>query len=130
MSKIIGSRRAGGDHFEPDADIDGKAQRHLRGHLDQIDYTAYAANRKILSGALVSVDAEKFQRLGSAAALARTKWVVAALAVTESGPTLTANEIRALAQLRETYQELTEAYDAMRRMVERGYLTYTPAPPA
>ena len=32
-------------------------------------------------------------------------------------------------QLREAYEELTAVYDAMRRMVERGYLTFTaPAP--
>ena len=124
MGKVVGSRRAASDHFEPDADSDGKSQRQLRGHLEQIDYTAYAANKKVLSGTLASVDAEKFQRLGSAAALARARWVVAALAVTEAGPTPSANEIKALAQLRETYQELTEAYDAMRRMVERGYLTF------
>ena len=35
--------------------------------------------------------------------------------------------IEKMRQLRMTYEELTEAYDAMRRMVERGYLTYTPA---
>ena len=130
MSRIVGSRRVASDHFEPGGDSDGKTQRQLRGHLEQIDYTAYAANKKVLSGTLASVDAEKFQRLGSAAALARARWVVAALAVTEAGPTPSANEIKALAQLRETYQELTEAYDAMRRMVERGYLAYTPSPPA
>jgi hypothetical protein len=28
--------------------------------------------------------------------------------------------------MRETYLELTEAYEALRRMVERGYLTYEP----
>ena len=130
MSKVVGSRRAASDHFAPEADGDGKSQRQLRGHLEQIDFTAYAANKKILSGTLASVDAEKFQRLGSAAALARARWVVAALAFTEAGPTPTDNQIRALAQLRETYQELTEVYDAMRRMVERGYLTYTPTPAA
>jgi hypothetical protein len=31
--------------------------------------------------------------------------------------------------MRETYLELTEAYEALRRMVERGYLTYEPALP-
>ena len=130
MSKIVGSRSVASDHFEPDAERDGKAQRQLRGHLEQIDYTAYAANRKVLSNTLASVDAAKFQQLGSAAALARARWVVAALSVTEASPTPTDSQIRALAQLRETYQELIEAYDAMRRMVERGYLTYTPSPPA
>ena len=29
--------------------------------------------------------------------------------------------------MRETYLELSEAYEALRRMVERGYLTYEAA---
>lgn len=128
MSKVIGSRRAASDHFEPDDDVDPKAQRHLRGYLEQIDYTAYAANKKVLSGTLAAVDVEKFQRLGSAAAIARARWVVAALAVTEESQAPSVNQIDALTHLRKTYEELTEAYDALRRMVERGYITYTPAP--
>ena len=31
-----------------------------------------------------------------------------------------------MAQLRATYEELTEVYEAMRRMVERGYLHCSP----
>ena len=33
-------RRTTGDHFEPDDANDPKVQRQLRGHLEQIDYTA------------------------------------------------------------------------------------------
>lgn len=128
MGKMIGSRRSASDHFEPDEAADPKAQRHLRGHLEQIDFTAYAANRKVLSSTLTSVDADKFQRLASTAALARVRWVVAALAMTEDNASPTAHQIEGLAQLRTTYHELTEAYDAMRRMVERGYLTYAETP--
>lgn len=122
------SRRLVGDHFEPDEDGDPKAQRQLRGHLEQIDYTAYAANREVMSAALGAADAQKFQRLGLAAAYARARWVATALAVTERSAPPTSGDIDNLASLRRAYEELTEAYEAMRRMVERGYLPYGATP--
>ena len=124
MGKLIGNRRAPSDHFEPDDAVDPKAQRNLRGHLEQIDYAAYAANKKLLSGTLGAVEAERIQKLASAAALARTKWVVAALAISETGETPSREQVAGLTHLRATYEELAGAYDGLRRMVERGYLSY------
>jgi hypothetical protein len=116
--------RSAPDHFEPDEDVDPKSQRRLRGHLEQIDYTAYAANRRVLGQTLVRADAEKFERLGRAAALARTQWVAEALSATDGGHMPTREQIEKLGQLRAAYNELTEVYDAMRRMVERGYIPF------
>jgi long-subunit acyl-CoA synthetase (AMP-forming) len=128
ISRVTNSRRIVGDHFEPD-DVDPKAQRQLRGHLEEIDYTAYAANRKVLGAALKSTDVQRFQRLGLAAALARARWVAAALAATDGGQAPSPAVIEQLAHLRTAYEELAEVYDAMRRMVERGYLPYAASPP-
>ena len=124
MSRVTVSKRTASDHFEPDEDIDPKAQRQLRGHLEQIDYAAYAANRRVLSSTVVSIDAEKLQKLAAAAALARTRWVVAGLAAAEADPFPNTQQIKTLADLREAYAELTEVYEGLRRMVERGYLSY------
>ncbi|HXQ16158.1 MAG TPA: hypothetical protein VN814_16185 [Caulobacteraceae bacterium] len=122
---MIASRKTVGDHFEPDEGGDPKAQRQLRGHLEQIDYTAYASNRQVMSSALGHVDAPKFQRLAVAAAYARARWVATGLAVTESGRPPTQEDVENLANLRRAYEELTEVYDAMRRVVERAYLPYS-----
>jgi hypothetical protein len=127
-SSVTRSRRLVGDHFEPDEAADPKAQRQLRGHLEQIDYTAYAANRKVMAAALGGADAQQFERLGLAASYARARWVATALAVTDRGAPPTNADIESLASLRHAYEELTAAYDALRRMVERGYLTYSEAP--
>lgn len=129
MSRIIAARRPS-DHFEPDEDVDPKVQRQLRGQLDQIDYAAYAANRKVLNATLSSLDLDQFQRLAAATALARTRWVAAALVATESPQGPTPEQTRALTQLRTAYEELAHGYDAMRRMVERGYVTFTSSQPA
>lgn len=128
MNRVIGTWRASSDHFEPDEDLDPKAQRLLRGALEQIDVMAYAANRKLLGSALAGVDAEAFQRMAQATAMARARWIVAAVATTESGKPPSAHQIEAVGQLRAAFEELTTAYDGMRRMVERGYLSLPAAP--
>jgi len=81
-----------------------------------------------MSAALGHADAQKFERLALAAAYARAKWVATAVATTESGRPPTSQDVENLAALRRAYEELTEVYDALRRMVERGYLPYSAAP--
>ena len=127
MSRAAGLWRSPADHFEPDDHVDPKAQRQLRGQLEQIDYTAYAANKKVLTAALGRAEATKFERLALATAAARTQWVATALSITEGGLPPSREEIERLAQFRMAYEELTEGYAALRRMVERGYLTYAAA---
>ncbi len=113
------------DHFEPEAELDPQEQRALRGHLEQIDYAAFAANREILAKTIGTGDLGRFQRMAVAAANARARWVAAAVAVAEK-PEVSPQEVAQLTSLRCAYEELTEAYDAMRRMVERGYLVMKP----
>lgn len=128
MSRPAGLWRSAPDHFEPDEAADPKAQRQLRGQLDQIDYTSYAANRKLLA-ALGRADSQKFERLALAAAVARTQWIAAALSATDGGHPPTREQVQQIVHLREVFEELTEAYEALRRLVERGYLTYAAAEP-
>jgi hypothetical protein len=129
-TRATGLWRTSADHFEPDEDVDPKIQRQLRGQLEQIDYAAYAANRKMLNAAIGQADSAKFERLATAAALARTRWVAAALVASDGARAPTLAQIEELTQLRTAYEELAEAYGALRRMVERGYLAYVTPPPA
>jgi len=122
--------RSSTDHFQPDMSDDPQAQRRLRGQLEQIDFAAFAANREAIAGKLGHVSAARFEKLAVATAHARAEWAAAALALSENGRALSAAESGALTLMRETYMELSEAYEALRRMVERGYLTYEPAPAA
>ena len=117
-------RRVSLDHFEPEDDSDPMAQRKLRGQLEQIDYTVFAANKEVIGRVLNHADAQTFQRLGVAAANARAHWVAEALAAAETGQNLNPDQIAKLGRMRCAYEELAEAYEAMRRMVERGYLPY------
>ncbi len=130
MSTLSGYRRTINDHFEPEQNLDPQAQRKLRGQLEQIDYIAFASNREMIAQTLGSADAVKFQRLAVAAAHARTRWVAEALAATEASQALTTEQVTRLSNLRAGYEELREVYEAMRRMVERGYFQFEPASPA
>ncbi|MDP1632659.1 MAG: hypothetical protein Q8L66_14685 [Caulobacter sp.] len=120
------SFRRQNDHFEPEDQSDPQAQRRIRGLLEQIDYTAFAANKSVISQALGAGDPRKFQRLAVAAAAARATWVAQALAVSAGGGQMTPQDLSQLTHLRATFEELAEAYEAMRRMVERGYVSYAP----
>ncbi|MBI1405644.1 MAG: hypothetical protein GC145_05915 [Caulobacter sp.] len=110
------------DHFEPEDNSDPQAQRRMRGLLEQIDYAAFAANKEIVGQALGQGDIRKFQRLAVAAAQARAIWVSQALAASAAGGKLSSADLAQLHHLRSTFEELAEAYEAMRRMVERGYI--------
>ncbi|ANP48072.1 hypothetical protein [Candidatus Viadribacter manganicus] len=125
MSSIVSnSTHLRSERFEPEPVLDPSEQRKLRGHLEQIDYAAFAANRTVVAQALGRIDLTKFEHLAVAAAHARARWAAAAIAMTEKGANLTPDQVAQLGVLRKTFEELTEAYDAMRRMVERGYLAY------
>jgi hypothetical protein len=108
------------DHFEPQ-DTDPHEQRRLRGLLEQIDYSAFIANREVIGQMLPKLDASMFQKLAVLTATARAKWVAESLRQSESGAPSTPDQIARLAAARTAYEELAEAYEGLRRMVERGY---------
>lgn len=122
MSTIqTSSYRRQRDHFEPQ-DIDPQEQRRLRGVLEQIDYSAFVANREVIGQMLPMLDAPMFQRLAILTATARAKWISEGLRQSESGSPSTADQIARLTAARGAYEELAEAYEGLRRMVERGYV--------
>jgi hypothetical protein len=112
------------DHFEPDESLDPQAQRRLRGHLEQIDYTAFAASKAAVGHVLGTVPAARIQRLAVVAAQARAHWVSAALAIADQGREPTPAELAELTRLRASWDEMAQAYEGLRRMVGRGYVAY------
>ena len=116
------SYRRARDHFEPQ-DIDPQEQRRLRGQLEQIDYAAFVANREVIGQALQGIEPATFQRMAVLTATARARWAGEALRQSESGAPSTPDQIARLTSARAAYEELAEAYEALRRMVERGYVT-------
>lgn len=117
------------DHFEPEVSDDPQVQRRMRGHLELIDYTAFAANREAVSHDIGVLDAARVQRLAIATAHARATWVSKALAISENTVLPGSRLIEDLANARAAFEELAEAYEGIRRLVERGYVQFNaPAP--
>lgn len=123
---MTSSVRRHSDHFEPQ-DIDPQEQRRLRGLLEQIDYAAYVANKEVIAQtlgglALGGLDAAALQKLAVMTASARARWAAEALRLAHSGSAVTADQTARLTAARTAFEELAEAYEALRRMVERGYI--------
>jgi len=112
------------DHFQPESTLDPSDLRRLRAHLNQIDAATFEANRTALAKTVGRVDARSFQKLALCTAVARAQWVSAALEMSNKPHPLSPAEISRLSALRVEYLELKEAYEAMRRMVERGYICF------
>ena len=110
------------DHFEPQ-DSDPQEQRRLRGQLEQIDYAAFISTREVVGQMLGAADVASFQKLAVVTATARAKWVAEALRLAHSGSPVTPDQTARLTAHRAAYEELAEAYEGLRRMIERGYLT-------
>lgn len=123
MSVMRAGYRRTHDHFEPEDSSDPQAQRRMRGQLEQVDYAAFAANKEVIGQTLGQIDMSRFQRLAIAAAQARAVWVAQAMALSASGGRVSPAQLAELGHMRATFEELSEAYEAMRRMVERGYIT-------
>lgn len=121
-------RRVSLDHFEPDLSDDPNAQRRLRANLEQIDYTAFASNREIIHQMVGAVDTHRLQRLAVSVAAARGSWLRETLAMSDIGHQLAPHQAEKVAQLREAFEELAEAYEGIRRAIERGYITYNALP--
>lgn len=113
------------DHFEPEVELDPQELRALRGHLEQIDYAAFAANKEILAKTVGHADLARFQRMAVATANARARWVAAAINASQKSE-LGTQDVDQLASARTAFEELSAAYEALRRMVERGYLATKP----
>ena len=116
--------RSQDDLFVPEAETNPATQRKLRGQLELIDYTAFASNGAIMSQIVGTMDNGRFQRLAVAASHARARWVAKALELTANSHDVTPEQTRQLQDLRQTFEELTEVYDAARRLIERGYIAF------
>ena len=122
-------RRMALDHFEPDLSDDPQAQKRLRGVLEQIDYTAFACSREIVGQTIGVVDTHRLQRLAVSVAAARAAWLKETLSMSDIGHQLSPHQTEKVAQLRQAFEELAEAYEGLRRAVERGYVAYNSLSP-
>ena len=104
-----------------DANLDDTALlRRQRAFIDDIERNIRAANREILHARIPELDQESFVRLAHHVARLRASYLESALAA--EGSSDAASWVNALRDQRQAYEEAREAFDALQRAIERGYV--------
>jgi len=101
--------------------LDRNARRKLAGFLEQIEVAIFTANREVIHRAVPELDREAFVRLAVVVAEARASYIKLALELCKQGHVPPAARLGDLKAARETYDELSHAFEAMQRVVKRGY---------
>lgn len=122
MSKVIGAyNEERVDHLIGQDLLDKAARRKLTSFLEQIEVAIFTANREVIHNAIPELDRDNFVRFAVVVAEARASYVKLALEVGKRGHLPAAEELQHLRAARETYDELTHAFEAMHRVIKRGY---------
>lgn len=122
MSGVIGVCQFGMSSVLESAELlDPKARKALKAALAQMDLAVYAANQEIIGRLLPDLDQQDVVRFAVVVAEQRAHYVKEALRLTRAKREPTPAEIAGLAALRAGYDELSAAFEALRRLIERGY---------
>ena len=122
MSRMTGVFTIGeGEVYEAPEMMDHHAQMRLKGTLQQIDYSIFAANREIFQKEIPELDQETMIRFAVTVSEQRAAYVAKGLALARAGHAPSDADIAELARLRQRYEELEAAFRATRRLIERGY---------
>jgi hypothetical protein len=122
MSGVVGICHFGMSSVVESAELlDPKTRKALKAALQQMDLAVYAANREIIGRVLPDLGPEDVVRFATVVAERRAQYVKEALRLTHVTRNPSPAEIAALGALRTGYEELSHAFDAIRRLIERGY---------
>jgi hypothetical protein len=94
--------------------------RRQRTFIDEIERSIRSANREILHARIPELDQQSFVRMAHHVARLRASYLEAALAA-EDDPDA-AGWVSRLRDQREAYEEARDAFDALQRAIERGYV--------
>jgi hypothetical protein len=94
--------------------------RRQRKFIEEIERNIRAANREILHEKIPELDRERFVRLALLVARLRASYLQAALAADAEADA--PSWVKRLREHREAYEEARDAFDALQRTIERGYV--------
>ena len=108
------------DHLVSKDMLDRESARKLQKFLEETEMSIFSANREVIRKAVPELTRESFMALAVRVAEARARYIKAALELSAKvNPT--AEEIADLKAAREANDELVQAFEATRRVIERGY---------
>lgn len=112
---------AEGDSYTAPEMLEPAMRKAIKAQLDALAFASFTADREVIARELPTIRRVDLEFLVVAGAEARTRWLVQALAHGKTKKLPSAAEVEELARLRQTYQELAAAFEALKRLIERGY---------
>lgn len=106
-----------GENMNDDANL----MRQQRQFIDQLDHTIHATNREVIHAVLPRLDKATFAKMARTVANLRIKYVAAAVQLAGQEP-FSPQQVAQLKQLREQFDEAKSAFDAVKRVIIRGYV--------
>jgi hypothetical protein len=98
--------------------------RRQRQFLHEVEQGIRECNRDIIHGRIPELNKQSFTRFAAVVARLRAAYLEAALGVSreaDAGEAL-AESVRSLRDRREAYEEARDAFEALQRAIERGYV--------
>lgn len=108
------------DHLVSKYMLDRDVARKLQKFLEEIEMAIFSANREVLHKAVPELNRESFMAFAVRVAEARARYVKIALELSAK-PNPSPEDIARLKVARETNDELLHAFEATKRIIERGY---------
>ncbi|MCW0233168.1 MAG: hypothetical protein OJJ21_06175 [Ferrovibrio sp.] len=121
--RILGySKNEKVDHLVSKDMLDRESQRRLQKFLEEVEMAIFSANREVMKKAVPELTRDAFMAFAVRVAEARARYLKIALELSSlTNPT--ADDIGRLKAAREANDELVHAFEATKRVIERGYTT-------
>jgi hypothetical protein len=111
------------DHLMSGDLLDRGARQALSKFTEGLEVAVFEANREIIARKLGVVRRDSFLRLAVKVADTRADYLRVALDIAASDGPPRAADVERLRALRTTYEEMVDAFEAMERVIERGYVS-------
>lgn len=108
------------DHLVTKEMLDRESQRKLQKFLEETEMAIFSANREVMKKAVPELTRESFMAFAVRVAEARARYLKIALELS-ANTNPSADDIARLKAAREANDELLHAFEATKRVIERGY---------
>lgn len=110
------------DHLVTKEMLDRESHRKLQKFLEEIEMGIFSANREVMKKAVPELTRDSFMAFAVRVAEARARYLKVALELSAANNP-TPEDIARLKAAREANDELVQAFEATKRVIERGYTT-------
>ena len=107
-----------------DIDDDSTLLRQQKQFLQQVEFALRRVNREVIHAHIPDLNKDSFARLARYVAEARSRYLSCARALTQNhaDAALAEQRLQALRHAREVFEESRDAFAALERAIEQGYV--------